>query len=37
VAWTRARCSLTLVYDPGAPSQFLTEAFDRSELDSATY
>ena len=23
VAWTRARRSLTLVYDPGAPSQFL--------------
>jgi superfamily I DNA/RNA helicase len=32
VAWTRARRSLTLVYDPGAPSQFLLEAFDRNEL-----
>jgi DNA helicase-2/ATP-dependent DNA helicase PcrA len=32
VAWTRARRSLTLVYDPGAPSQFLLEAFDRPEL-----
>ena len=32
VAWTRARRSLTLVYDPGAPSQFLLEAFSREEL-----
>ncbi|HXG26326.1 MAG TPA: ATP-dependent helicase [Candidatus Binatia bacterium] len=32
VAWTRARRSLTLVYDPGAPSQFLREAFDPVEL-----
>jgi len=32
VAWSRARRSLTLVYDPGAPSQFLLEAFDRAEL-----
>jgi superfamily I DNA/RNA helicase len=32
VAWTRARRSLTLVYDPGAPSQFLLEAFTRAEL-----
>ncbi len=32
VAWTRARRSLTLVYDPGAPSRFLLEAFDRAEL-----
>jgi superfamily I DNA/RNA helicase len=32
VAWTRARRSLTLLYDPGAPSQFLLEAFDRREL-----
>ncbi len=32
VAWTRARRSLTLVYDPGAPSTFLLEAFDASEL-----
>jgi superfamily I DNA/RNA helicase len=32
VAWTRARRSLTLVYDPGAPSQFLLEAFEPDEL-----
>ncbi|HXI46641.1 MAG TPA: 3'-5' exonuclease, partial [Candidatus Acidoferrales bacterium] len=32
VAWTRARRSLTLVYDPGAPSTFLLEAFGREEL-----
>ncbi len=32
VAWTRARRSLTLLYDPAAPSQFLLEAFDRREL-----
>lgn len=32
VAWTRARRSLTLVYDPGAPSQFLREAFTDQEL-----
>jgi superfamily I DNA/RNA helicase len=32
VAWTRARRSLTLLYDPAAPSQFLLEAFDRAEL-----
>ena len=32
VAWTRARRSLTLVYDPGAPSQFLREAFTGAEL-----
>jgi superfamily I DNA/RNA helicase len=32
VAWTRACRSLTLVYDPGAPSQFLLEAFDAVEL-----
>jgi superfamily I DNA/RNA helicase len=32
VAWTRARRSLTLVYDPGAPSPFLLEAFDADEL-----
>jgi hypothetical protein len=34
VAWTRARRSLTLVYDPCAPSIFLREAFDPSELAS---
>jgi superfamily I DNA/RNA helicase len=32
VAWTRARRSLTLVYDPGAPSEFLLEAFHATEL-----
>ena len=32
VAWTRARRSLTLVYDPAAPSRFMTEAFDDREL-----
>jgi superfamily I DNA/RNA helicase len=32
VAWTRARRSLTLVYDPAAPSPFLREAFDPQEL-----
>ena len=33
VAWTRARRSLTLVYDPDAPSMFLREAFDEWELE----
>jgi DNA helicase-2/ATP-dependent DNA helicase PcrA len=33
VAWTRARRTLTLVYDPGAPSIFLREAFDAHELE----
>jgi superfamily I DNA/RNA helicase len=32
VAWTRARRSLTLLYDPEAPSRFLAEAFDPEEL-----
>jgi superfamily I DNA/RNA helicase len=32
VAWTRARRSLTLVYDPGLPSPFLREAFSPAEL-----
>ncbi len=32
VAWTRARRTLVLVYDPGAPSPFLLEAFDATEL-----
>jgi superfamily I DNA/RNA helicase len=32
VAWTRARRSLTLVYDPLSPSEFLLEAFDEDEL-----
>jgi superfamily I DNA/RNA helicase len=38
VAWTRARRSLTLVYDPAAPSSFLLEAFSPDELglDPAT-
>jgi hypothetical protein len=35
VAWTRARRSLTLLYDPAAPSPFLTEAFDEDELGLA--
>ncbi len=32
VAWTRARRSLTLVYDPNAPSRFMSEAFDEGDL-----
>jgi hypothetical protein len=32
VAWTRARRTLTIVYDPGAPSVFLRDAFDPDEL-----
>ena len=32
VAWTRARRSLTLLYDPLSPSQFLLEAFTLEEL-----
>jgi DNA helicase-2/ATP-dependent DNA helicase PcrA len=32
VAWTRARRSLTLVYDPTTPSPFLLEAFTPQEL-----
>jgi superfamily I DNA/RNA helicase len=32
VAWTRARTTLTIVYDPAAPSVFLREAFDPDEL-----
>ena len=32
VAWTRARRSLTLVYDPLAPSEFMLEAFSPAEL-----
>jgi len=35
VAWTRARRSLTLVYDPDAPSAFLREAFEPWELEPA--
>jgi superfamily I DNA/RNA helicase len=36
VAWTRARRSLTLVFDPAAPSSFLLEAFEPDELGLAT-
>jgi DNA helicase-2/ATP-dependent DNA helicase PcrA len=32
VAWTRARRSLTLLYDPADPSPFLLEAFSPEEL-----
>jgi DNA helicase-2/ATP-dependent DNA helicase PcrA len=32
VAWTRARRTLTLSYDPAVPSSFLLEAFDPEEL-----
>jgi len=32
VAWTRARRSLTLVFDPASPSPFLLEAFRDAEL-----
>ncbi len=32
VAWTRARRTLTLSYDPVVPSPFLLEAFSRDEL-----
>jgi superfamily I DNA/RNA helicase len=32
VAWTRARHSLLLVYDPFAPSIFMREAFSEAEL-----
>jgi len=32
VAWTRARKSLLLLYDPAVPSPFLREAFDEAEL-----
>jgi hypothetical protein len=35
VAWTRARRSLTLLYDPDAPTAFLREAFDPHELGIA--
>ena len=35
VAWTRARRRLVLVYDPGAPSPFLEEAFEPQELARA--
>ena len=32
VAWTRARRSLTLLYDPSVPSPFILEAFSAEEL-----
>ena len=32
VAWTRAHKSITLVYDPTAPSIFMREAFSPAEL-----
>ena len=32
VAWTRARRTLTLLYDPAGPSPFLLEAFSPDEL-----
>jgi len=32
VAWTRARRSLILIYDPATPSSFLLEAFSPEEL-----
>jgi superfamily I DNA/RNA helicase len=32
VAWSRARRSLLLVYDPAAPSDFMREAFSDQEL-----
>jgi superfamily I DNA/RNA helicase len=35
VAWTRARRSLVLIFDPGAPSRFLLDAFDPAELAAA--
>jgi len=35
VAWTRARRSLLLVYDPFAPSVFLREAFSEEELETS--
>jgi superfamily I DNA/RNA helicase len=35
VAWTRARRSLLLVYDPYAPSVFMREAFGLEELSAS--
>jgi superfamily I DNA/RNA helicase len=35
VAWTRARRSLTILYDPASPSPFLLEAFSPEELGLA--
>ena len=36
VAWTRARRTLTLSYDPAVPSPFLLEAFSPEELGLAS-
>ena len=36
VAWTRARRTLTLSYDPAVPSRFLLEAFSPEELGVAS-
>ncbi len=36
VAWTRARRSLTLSFDPTVPSPFLLEAFETFELGLET-
>ena len=33
VAWTRARRSLTLAYEPDSPSRFLLEAFGPAVID----
>ncbi len=35
VAWTRAKRSLTIVYDPAAPSVFMRDAFSDEELGLA--
>lgn len=37
VAWTRARRSLTLLYDPAIPSPFLLEAFTADELGLSSW
>jgi len=34
VAWTRARRSLTLAYEPDSPSRFLVEAFGLAVIDT---
>jgi superfamily I DNA/RNA helicase len=34
VAWTRAKKSLVLVFDPAAPSPFMYDAFTTSELSA---
>jgi DNA helicase-2/ATP-dependent DNA helicase PcrA len=36
VAWTRARRTLTLVYEPGSPSRFLEEAFGEAVIGAET-